>query len=92
MVLRVLQDLLDAAYEVSSEHVVLSSRVVDLLDQLQQVSSSTRPWDQSQLARLQNDALLAMKQQGATELHQADLVQDMSNPPSGRSKRFSTKR
>lgn len=72
------EDLLDAAYEVSSEHVVLSSRVVDLLDQLQQVSSSTRPWDQSQLARLQNDALLAMKQQGATELHQADLVQDMS--------------
>ncbi|CAE7211721.1 Dnal4 [Symbiodinium sp. CCMP2592] len=60
------EDLLDAAYEVSSEHVVLSSRVVDLLDQLQQVSSSMRPWDQSQLARLQSDALLAMKQQQST--------------------------
>lgn len=60
------EDLLDAAYEVSSEHAVLSNRVVDLLDQLQQVSSSTRLWDQNQLARLQNDALLAMKQQQST--------------------------
>ena len=64
-------------HEVSGQDVglIVGGRRLQAVDLMRQIS---RPWDQSQLARLQNDALLAMKQQCATELHQADLVQDMS--------------